>query len=214
MRNNRAFTLIELMVALTLLGMVAVLLASGSRLGLDVSARGNAKADALRTDQLERGFLRSQLQAALPLRYWTGDANQRAEHVGFDGEAGRIRFVSRDGVLDGPDNLPRWIDWNLQDGQNRRRKLVVEEHRILSPANTPATAVLARGETVDCNDLRFTFLDTTGEKPQWVTSWTGDNRPAPLPSAVRIQCNDAGSTFGLLVPLAYADSARQGMVVQ
>jgi hypothetical protein len=67
---------------------------------------------------------------------------------------------------------------------------------------------------VECNDVHFTFLDATGEKPEWVTSWAGDTRPAPLPWAVRIECHDARSTFSLLVPLEYADSARQGMAVQ
>src|SRR4030095_7373221 len=113
MRQNRGFTLVELMVALTLLGLIATLLASGTRIALDTSGRGNRKAEELRTGHIERELLRSQMQGALPFRYWTQE-EKRIDHVAFEGEPDRIRFVSRDGILDGPDSLPRWVDLHRQ----------------------------------------------------------------------------------------------------
>src|SRR5437667_1873633 len=104
--SKRGFTLIEVMVALTLLGVIATLLASGTRLGLDVSARGSAKAETMRTEHMQWALLRGQLQGALPFRYWTATEDKRIQHVAFDGTPDRIRFVSRNGLLDGPDNLP------------------------------------------------------------------------------------------------------------
>src|SRR6476620_843070 len=65
------FTLIEVLVALTLLGLIATMVVAGTRLGLDMSARGTANTDTLRTEQLQRSLLRSQLRGALPFRYWT-----------------------------------------------------------------------------------------------------------------------------------------------
>ena len=215
MRNQRAFSLIEVMVALTLLALVAALLASGTRLSLDVSARGNSRADAIRTEHLERGLLRSQLQGALPYRYWIADENKRVEFIAFDGESDRIRFISRDGVLDGPNGLPRWVDWSSQDVGNGVRRLVVEERRILSTAdNGRSENATARVEMASCSDIHFEYLDTTGERPEWLSTWAGPDRRAPLPFAVRIKCVDAKRTIQLLVPFDFADSARQGMAIQ
>ena len=52
--SERGFTLVEVLVALTLFGLIATMVAAGTRLGLDLSARGNANADAFRKEYLQR----------------------------------------------------------------------------------------------------------------------------------------------------------------
>jgi hypothetical protein len=202
------------MVALTLLGVIATLLASGTRIALDTSGRGNRKAEELRTGHIERELLRSQLQGALPFRYWTRVDDKRIDHVAFEGETDRIRFVSRDGILDGPESLPRWVDMRHEGTPGGAGQLVVEEHRILSPDNEPSQNIEAQARSLNCTDLRFEYLDTTGERPIWLSDWTGSGRRAPLPSAVRIECKTAADSIRLLVLLDYAESAKQGMVLQ
>src|SRR4051794_22638003 len=108
--NKRGFTLIEVMVALTLLGLIATLLVSGTRLTLDLSARGNMKAESLRMIQVGHRLLRSQLEGALPFRYWKQEGNNRVEHLAFEGDESRIRLVTRSGISDGPGSLPRWVE--------------------------------------------------------------------------------------------------------
>jgi prepilin-type N-terminal cleavage/methylation domain-containing protein len=210
----RGFTLIELMVALAILGLIATLLASGTRLGLDISARGNAKAEAIRMEQLGRILVRSQLMGVLPYHYWTHEENKRVEHVAFEGEADRIRFVSRYGLLDGPGSLPRWVELRWEKPLNSEAKLIVEEHRILSPDNQPGETTTARAEILNCSDLRFEYLDIVEEKHQWFSTWDVTERKAPLPLAIRVQCKTAEDPARSLIPLDYAESARQGMSLQ
>jgi len=57
------------------------------------------------------------------------------------------------------------------------------------------------------------YLDTTGRKPQWQQAWSGLTRGA-LPDAVRIVYRTEKETLRLLIPLDYAESARQGMWLQ
>ena len=66
--SKQGFTLIEVLVALTLLGLIATMVVAGTRLGLDLSTRGNEKTDALRMEYLKRDILRSQVRGALPFR--------------------------------------------------------------------------------------------------------------------------------------------------
>jgi general secretion pathway protein J len=212
--SKRGFTLIEVMVALTLLGLITTLLASGTGLGLDIAGRGSARAEAVRMARIERDVFRSQLQGALPFHYRTQDGDNRIDHIAFEGESDHIRFVSRDGILDGPDGLPRWVELRPEKAPDTQTKLVVEERRIQSPDNLPAETSTARAEMRSCSDLRFEYLDTTGEKPQWLPAWTGTDRKAPLPFAIRLQCKTARDAVRWLIPLDYAESAQQGMVLQ
>jgi prepilin-type N-terminal cleavage/methylation domain-containing protein len=212
---RRGFTLIELLVALTLFGVIATLLASGIRLSLDVSARGNKKADSIRAVQMQRGLLRDQLQGALPFRYWTNDeANRRIEGTAFLGESSGLRFVSRDGQLDGPNSLPRWVEYRVLKDPDGRSKIALKEHRILTPNNEPSEDITAQAEMPACSDARFEYLDTDGEKLRWFQEWNAVDRKSWLPFAVRIACKAETDSLNLLIRLEYADSARRGMKLQ
>ena len=209
--SKAGFTLIEVLVALTLLGLIATMVTEGTRLSLDISSRGQKKVDALRQEHLQRSILQSQLQGALPYRYWTHVDSNRLEQFAFEGGADHLRFVSRYGLVDGPDGLPRWIDVHKQSGAGTASRIMVEEYKILSPDNQPGD-VIARAEIQNCNGIHFDYLDMTEEVPKWVSGWGGSNRPAPLPSAVRIACGQ--TTANLLVRLDYTETAAQGMWFQ
>ncbi len=212
--RRRGFTLIELLVALTLFAVIASLLAAGTRLSLDVSARGNKKAESIRTETMVRGLLRNQLQGALPFHYWTEVDSKRTERLAFEGEGGRVRFVSRDGLLDGPDSLPRWVELRRQEMPDGQAKMVLEERRILPPNNEPGETLTAQAEILACVEAHFEYLDTDGDKPKWFPDWNPADHNAPLPSAVRIRCKMETDPMNALIPLDYAESARQGMKLQ
>ena len=212
--RSRGFTLIELLVALTLFGVIATLVASSTRLSLDLSARGNKRAESIRKEQLQLGFLRNQLQGALPFRYWTVVETARMEHAGFEGEAGRVRFISRDGLLDGPGSLPRWVELRKQDAPDGQVKLVLEERRILPPDNQPSETVIAQTEMPACTDAHFDYLDAVDQQLKWSSGWNDMDHNTTLPVAVRIQCKSAAEPMNMLIPLDYTESARLGMRVQ
>jgi prepilin-type N-terminal cleavage/methylation domain-containing protein len=152
--NKRAFTLIEVMVALTLLGLIATLLVSGTRLTLDLSARGNRKTDELRAAQVGRRILRAQLAGALPYRYWTQEQNARIGHVGFDGDASGLRLISRDGVLDGPGGFPRWVDIRRDESSGRKLRDIRSRCRRASNSFTRQRAERRGNRSSRSTELR------------------------------------------------------------
>ena len=212
--RSRGFTLIELLVALTLFGVIATLVASSTRLSLDLSARGNKRAESIRKEQMQLGFLRNQLQGALPFSYWTVVETDRREHAGFEGESGRIRFISRAGLLDGPGSLPRWVELRKQAAPGGLVKIVLEERRILPPDNQPGETVTAQTEIPACVDAHFEYLDTVDQQLKWSSEWNAVDHNTALPIAVRVRCESTADPMNILIPLEYAESARLGLRIQ
>ncbi len=89
-RSPPGFTLLELLLAITLLGLLAILLAGGVRLGARVWESGDAHADDLAQLEVVQGFLRRQLSQAHPLRLAGRDAQRK--YV-FEGESEALRFA-------------------------------------------------------------------------------------------------------------------------
>jgi prepilin-type N-terminal cleavage/methylation domain-containing protein len=192
--NKHGFTLVEVLVALTLLGLIATMVVAGTRLGLDLAARGNANTDSLRIEYLQR--------------------NVRMEHFAFEGRSDSVRFVSRYGLKDGPDSLPRWVDIRPASDADPHGAIIAEEHRILPPDNQPETTAAARIEILNCAEVRFEYLDRSGETPAWISTWDAAARKSPLPSALRMECKTPREPMRMMIPLDYYDSGRQGLSFQ
>jgi len=90
-REQAGFTLLELVVAITLMGLVLVVLYGGLRLGLNAWDSGEARAEATNRLRLAEEFLRRQLARSMTV-YWTNDRQERV--VVFAGEASHIEFVA------------------------------------------------------------------------------------------------------------------------
>lgn len=90
-RRQVGFTLLELVVAITLMGLVLVVLYGGLRLGLNSWDSGEARAEATNRLRLVEEFLRRQLAQSLTV-YRTDDQQERS--VVFAGQANTIEFVA------------------------------------------------------------------------------------------------------------------------
>ena len=117
-RGQTGFTLLELVVAITLMGLVLVMLYSGLRLGLNGWDSGEARAEATNRLRLVEEFLRRQLAQSMTV-YWTNDRQERI--LVFAGQANHIEFVAPMLAQLGPGGLYRvrieggdgrlWIRW-------------------------------------------------------------------------------------------------------
>jgi prepilin-type N-terminal cleavage/methylation domain-containing protein len=213
--HNSGFSLIEVLVSITMMAMVAVVVLSAMRSGLAMWDKGGNHIEALRHSRFVVDVLHDQIRGALPITYTLRVNDRIVSPLAFEGDRTSLRFVSRTSFKDGPDGIARWIQIRWIAGSNSSAgALNVEERRILPPDNAPDAVVYWQGTILRSQSCSFDFLAAQPNKPPvWLQEWRyTPNTNTTLPKAVRLNCVLQGNdTMKLLVPLDYAASSAEGL---
>ena len=207
---SSGFTLIEVLVAFTMLGMVMTVTFSVLATTLTMWSSGYERIDQSRSRHIDLSVVREQLQSALPLIVQTLDGDR----ITFSGARDRVDLVS---AVSGSrsDSVPRWIGVFL-NASDRDPQLTIEERRVLSPGNSAESIPYASHVVSGVNSLEIAYLQRSlGQRePEWLDAWSPDEQ-TELPAAVRlvIEFQD-GRNREILVPLDYAPANWDGMVVR
>ena len=181
MRCRRAFTLLEIMVAIVLTSLIALLALSAAQVSIDARARLTSHLNDVESARAVRTLLTDALRnARIPTR--PGDP-------GFDLQNGRLSFVSAGGAapLD-PD-----YDWRIT---------VIPDARGLSFVATPlghapATQVAFRVPDVTRWDVQV--LDADGL--QWRSDWT-ETKVMPRAISIALWHNSVTAVMPIRVVLS------------
>lgn len=138
---SRGFTLVELLVALTLLGLISVVLLGGLRFGTRAWEAGDVRAEALAETEAIQGLLRRTIERAMIPRLAAGAA-EGPEF--FLGEEDRLRLVT---VVPGHIGIGGlyWIELALvgEDADGLRLDLI---WRLYRPRETASLEDMAEEE--------------------------------------------------------------------
>ena len=188
-RRQTGFTLLELVVAITLMGLVLVVLYSGLRLGLNSWDSGEARAEATNRLRLVEEFLRRQLAQSMTV-YRTNEQQERS--VVFAGQANRIEFVAPMLAQLGQGGLYR-VRIEASDG-----RLMIRWRPYLPSdpgAGEERESVLLEGVSA----LEWAYFGPERDddpQPQWRSAWTS---PARRPLLVRLNLTLQGESWPDLV---------------
>lgn len=198
-QRQAGFTLLELVVAITLMGLVLVVLYSGLRLGLNSWDGGERRAEVTNQQRLVQEFLRRQLAQSMTV-YRTGDRQEKT--VVFAGRANDIEFVAPMPAQLGPGGLYR-LRIAVANGQLR---IHFRPYLPNSPnAGEERESVLL--EQVSAMEWAYFGLerDNDTDSPRWRSDWSSIER---RPALVRLNLTVRGAPWPDLV-VALTEGSRR-----
>jgi general secretion pathway protein J len=191
------FTLLEMLVATTMLGMLLAMLYSGLRLGINSAAAAEERIQQVSRIRVTQEFLRSQFSRIQPVT-WKYDGNVG---VVFEGESDRIQFVAPmpGYVGEGGPHLQLIELVSGKDGME-----LIFDHRVAHPEFDGDVEPDMDREPIllldGIEDAHFSYLslDDDNEAGDWTESW---DAPGHYPILVRLEIElpeAAGVTWPVL----------------
>ncbi len=184
MRRQRGFTLLEVVLALTLLAAMLGLAFGGLSFALRGWDSGGAAGQRAVDLQLAQNFLRRELAEVFPMR-WKDPAKLR---VAFEGDAQGMKFVSTRaaGASSGGLSLVGLDVVQGSEPRNRdlvmRRTLADEKAKDFEPLRAGKPTLLVAN--VDAVAFAYFGAENDFLDPKWHSEWTFAGR---IPQMVRVQ---------------------------
>ena len=181
--GSAGFTLVELLVASAILGIVALLMMNGMRFIGRATASAEARRNAVESTLTGLGLMRGTLARAQPLFLRV----QNKDRLLFEGEEQRLRLVTFE-----PDYMPGWplVAYEYAVELTSGRYLLTVRRAGLDPAE-PELDALEEAEPrtllAFAQEPRFTFfgqIKARDRESAWHAAWTEEAEL--LPQAVRI----------------------------
>jgi general secretion pathway protein J len=185
MNSQRGFTLIELMIAITLVAAISTGMLMAMRTGLLTLEKVDSRLqDNRRVVSLQQMLVR-QLSSVMPA---VGDCGT-ARVALFSGTSQTLRMVTSYSLADGARGYPQLVDLEVLPDSEGGLRLIENEHFYFSPASSAPFCVpqgftsqsfeVARGLAV-CRISYREYIPETPNAGKWVAGWNRANLPAAL----------------------------------
>ena len=191
-RRAAGFTMIELVLAMALLGAMMVLLYSGLAFALRSWDAGEANGRRIADRRIGENFLRREMAELFPMRF----KDPMSVKVAFEGGAQKLRFVSSRpaGITQGGLSL---VGVEVEAGATpRERNLVMrrampdDEAKDFGPLDRAERTVLIE----DVESVQFAYFGTENDftDPRWYDTWPYAER---IPRLVRLRIKAPDATL-------------------
>ena len=193
--HEAAFTLLELMVSITLIALIAVIVAGALRLGFRSTSAGEKKIEFL--ERMRRSFcvIDAQIQSAMPLTF--EETGVRKPY--FEGSAASLRVATNFSIWGGQRGYVVARYSAKPDGSGKF--ILVASENVVGTSQTRETTLL---KDLDSVQFEYWLKDTLEEEGAWQEDWSDETR---VPERIKVTVTRRGEEYALVIPVRVRGSS-------
>ena len=184
-----AFTLVEVMVTLTIMGFILLMIFGVFRLGIAAWEKGETNKEEYQRTRIASQLISQQMKSAVPYKIKTQKAE--GDYLAFEGKARSLKFVSTLSLKAQKPSGLVYAFYEFREGGKGGGRLILYEGRVLNKnfleENPPEDAAVPIFEGLA--DVRFEYYrEEDPEKNRtggWVEEWNAKEEKV-LPTALRV----------------------------
>jgi general secretion pathway protein J len=209
--TSAGFTLLELIISLTIIAIIAMMVQNGFKLSVSAWEKGESAIEDQQQYRYVLDIMQQQLSSSLP--HASSEKVKTDSDVVFKGDDASLEFVSRMSLLPGDSSGMIRVRYRVEEKDDGKSVLFAENHladrlRVSSqdePGEEDWHILLS-----DIHDFAFDYLagpsmeeDVLEDASFWESSWgeSGQHKGLPLALRVSFQANEASSPLYLIASI-------------
>jgi general secretion pathway protein J len=187
--SAHGFTLLELTISITLIGLVVLIIVGAMSLGYRSIEAGEKKTVALERLRAAFSMIDSQIQSHVPLTY---EKDGEIKYY-FQGERELMRFSSNYSIWGGAKGYVI-ATYSVRQGENGRQILYASEN-VAGMETQRETVLLDNFERIY---FEYFYKDPTAEEGSWKEQWDED---ILIPEKVKLHLINGATDLSLVIPV-------------
>jgi general secretion pathway protein J len=194
---EKGFTLLELIISITLLGIIVLVVMGATRLGFRSVDSGERKVESLERLRTSLSIIESQIQSEIPLTY--DDEGSRKYY--FKGSRESMQFSTNSSLLNGQRGYVL-ASYRVAADVDGKQALYLSENSI-GMENRTETRLL---EGFDELYFEYFYTPPATEEGTWVAEWSDD---ATMPEKVSVHMVQGLRDLSMILPMRTRGSLTQ-----
>jgi general secretion pathway protein J len=189
-KKDKGFTLLEVIVTMTILALILLMISGAFRLGLSAWDRGEQAREEYQRQRTATQLIMRQVKSMVPYKIKTQKAE--GDYLAFEGKGTSLKFVSTLSLKASRPNGLVFAIYEFKEGGQEGGRLVAYEKRVVNKDFFEEGPREEEGVTVleGLSDVRFEyFREEDAEKTRaeaWLDGWSAKEEKE-LPAALRVK---------------------------
>jgi general secretion pathway protein J len=188
-KRNAGFTLLELIISITLLAIIVLIVAGAASLGYRSFSTGEKKLNAIERLRASLIIIDAQIQSGVPLTLEDGGVKQYY----FVGEQDSLKFSTNHSIWGGQRGYVI-VNYRVEADNQGKRTLFASEYKV--GMEYQKETKLLEG----FNEITFDYFgqDATEEEGEWVTQWVDEEM---MPTKIRLNLARGSTSLAYIMPV-------------
>jgi general secretion pathway protein J len=198
------FTLLEILVSITLLGFIVLITSQALRAGYRSTETGQNRIESLDRFRTSLNIVESQIQSAFIMK--KTDTTLDTDFFQFRGDKTKLEFRSLYSLWGGARG-PVSVQYEVRDNPTGGKALYVSETPIVIPDATREVKLFDAAHDIF---FEYFYKGPTDEKGSWVDDWTEKEN---VPNRIRLTIDKDARVLPMIIPVRVGTNFKQTVSV-